>query len=98
MSYLSENAESIRKAVSADVEVPPNAKPLFLIYAVLLRAKGTAVTSRDVHDAWVAWKELEDEDHESMRPFEQLSPEVQAEDAPFTAAIRKVASPESDRL
>ena len=30
-------------------------------------------------------------DHESIRPFDQLSPKVQAEDAPFLAAIRRAA-------
>jgi hypothetical protein len=92
MSYLTDDAEEIRRAVPAGTKVPEASGPLFLIYAVLLRAKGPAVTPRDVHDAWVAWMELSGEDHDSMRPFEQLSKEVQGEDMPFTDAIRRVAS------
>lgn len=89
MNYLEELAVRIR------AEVPPDALPdedtdlLFLIYAVLARAKGEAVVAADVHDAWVAWMTSRGETHESMRDFDQLEGDVKAEDSPFVAAIRR---------
>ena len=68
-----------------------NTSDLFLLYGVLLLAKGEAVTREDVHNAWVAWMAIKGEDHQSMVPFSQLPPETQAEDSPFVLAIRQVA-------
>ena len=64
---------------------------LFLLYAVLLLAKGEDVTREDVHNAWVAWMEFNGEEHKSMVPFTELPPDTQAEDSPFVIAIRSVA-------
>lgn len=89
--YLNELAEEIRRSV------PPTALPdgdtssLFRTYAVLLLAKGEAVTRADVHNAWVAWMAQHDDNHESLVPFSALDPETQAEDSPYVVAIRKVA-------
>jgi hypothetical protein len=64
---------------------------LFLMHAELLLAKGIDVTREDVHNAWSAWMTHRGEAHESLIPFDQLSPETRAEDGPFVAAIRRVA-------
>ena len=64
---------------------------LFLAYAVLLLAKGEAVTREDVHNSWVAWMESKGEEHESMVPFAELPLGTQGEDSPFVLAIRSVA-------
>lgn len=92
MSYLRDIADRIRSTVPREL-VPDDADDLFLIYAVLGKAKGAAVTGRDVHDAWTAWMEMRGEDHESMVPFESLPASVRAEDSPFVVAIR-AACPE----
>ena len=63
MTYLDETADAIRASVPDGVDVPPDARDLFLAYAVLLRAKGPAVTASDVHDAWVAWMLTRDGEH-----------------------------------
>lgn len=89
MSYLTEDASRIRAYLPAGTDVPAGADDLFLIYAVLGRAKGTTVTAEDVHDAWVAWMETQGEKHRSMQPFADLNPETQAEDEPFADAIRR---------
>ena len=65
---------------------------LFDLYAAVALIRGVDTTRRDVHDAWVAWMLAEGEQHPSMVPFEDLPPEVQAEDEPFVRAIRTVAS------
>jgi hypothetical protein len=91
MTYLDALADEIRGAVAADALPAEDTSSLFLIYAVLLLAKGEEVTPEDVHNAWVAWMLDRGESHESMVPFAELSAETQAEDSPFMVAVRTVA-------
>ena len=90
-NYLSDLATEIRGEVD-DSLVPDNADQLFILYAVLARAKGTAVTETDVHDAWVAWVTMRGDEHENARPFEDLDRATQREDAPFVDAIKRVSA------
>lgn len=91
-SYLERDADLIKRCLPDGVEVPDGSDRLFLIYAVLLRAKAAQTQAGDVHDAWSAWMIGEDPDHDSIRPFEDLDAETRREDSPFLAAIRKAAS------
>jgi hypothetical protein len=92
MNYVEQLAADIRRQVQPEQLPRDDAETLFLFYAVLALAKGAAVTNSDVHDAWVAWKTSRGEGaHESATPFGELSTSVQAEDAPFAEAIRRVA-------
>jgi hypothetical protein len=88
-------------AAAICAETPPDRLPkdqdgidgLFRLYALLALVKGESVTTRDVHDAWAVWMVSRGEgDHESIVPFDRLAPEVQAEDEPFAAAIRRAAA------
>lgn len=88
MTYLDDLALRIREHLPPGTSVPENADRLFVLYAVILRVKGAAVTASDVHDAWSAWMQEHDPSHDALRPYEALSPEVQAEDAPFLKAIQ----------
>lgn len=88
MTYIDELATRIRAHVAPGVGVPDDSVELFRLYALLARAKGSAVTARDVHDAWVVWMQGRQSDHESLVPFEELDAETQAEDSPFLLAIR----------
>jgi hypothetical protein len=90
--YLDEIAKAIRSRVPSDRMPDENATDLFLIYASLVRAKGTDITDSDIHDAWAAWMAKRDPTHESLVPFDQLSPEIQSEDAPFGTAARSAAA------
>ena len=90
MTYLDDLAYLIRAEVP-DALVPPDSEPLFLVYAVLLRAKGDEVTASDVHDAWSAWMQGTRPDHDSARPFDDLDDETRAQDEPFVRAVRAVA-------
>lgn len=92
MTYLDELANRIRGHLPQGTSVPDGADRLFVLYAVILRAKGSAVTASDVHDAWSAWMQEQDPEHEALRPYENLARDVQAEDAPFLAAIKAAAS------
>lgn len=53
-TYLDADARLIRAFLPPGLATLDATHPLFLLYAVLLRAKGEAVTLSDVHDAWAA--------------------------------------------
>lgn len=88
-SYIDQIAERIATEAGGDLSL--YWAPLFRMYAVLALTKGVAVTARDVHDAWSAWCAGVDPEHRSLKPFDQLAPEVQALDEPYVQAICAVA-------
>jgi hypothetical protein len=90
VTYLDKLAQLIRAEVP-DALVPPDAERLFLLYAVLLRAKGSEVTASDVHDAWTAWMQGTRPDHDNARPFEDHDDEIREQDEPFVRAVQAVA-------
>lgn len=92
MTYLSDVADEIMRELPPDLVPSEGAGDLMLGYAVLCLAVGQAVTAENVHDAWTAWMTARGQEHDSMVPFEELSPEVQIEDEPFVSAIRRVAN------
>lgn len=88
MSYLDEIGDSIRSRVPTDALPAGDLDALFRLYGLLALAKGDAVTSADVHDAWTAWMQQQGiVEHAAMRPFEQLDNATRAEDGLFVAAI-----------
>ncbi|MFF4506282.1 hypothetical protein [Streptomyces sp. NPDC001401] len=91
MSYLRADAGLIRELLPPEARPPSEADDLFLLYAVLMRAKGEQVTVADVHDAWAAWTEPRNPDHAALVPFDELSPAVQREDEPYVQAIQAAA-------
>jgi hypothetical protein len=90
-TYLEELAQEIRSSVPSGVLPGEDTTDLFVTYAVLLLAKGGQVSTEDVHNAWVGWMISRGEQHASMVPLAELSPETQAKDSPFVVAIRSVA-------
>jgi hypothetical protein len=88
LTYLDVVAEQIRRNVPAELLPDGDTSMLFRLYAVLLLAKGADVTTADVHNAWCAWMQTRDPDHESLRPFDDLDQEKQAADEPYAEAIR----------
>lgn len=97
MTYLDADADLIRGCLPAGTDVPDNSEELFVLYAVLMRAKGEDTQASDVHDAWSAWMSNTDPDHESIRPYEFLEPSVRDEDKPFLTAIRLAARARVER-
>ena len=91
MTYLDELAAQIEREISAEMLPLGNIGLLFRIYALLALAKGTAVTSCDVHNAWAVWMQETDPYHRAIRPYDELGGATQAADEPFVAAIRAVA-------
>lgn len=88
MTYLDRAAEEIRRRVPEKLLPDGDTGLLFRLYAVLLLAKGPDVTTADVHNAWSAWMQTMQPDHQSIRPFEELDPKTQASDEPYAEAIR----------
>jgi hypothetical protein len=91
VTYLESLARAIQEAIPDDVLPKDDTSELFLLYAVVLLARGEATSREDVHNAWVAWMISKHKRHESMVPFAELPAATQAEDSPFVTAIRTVA-------
>ena len=91
MTYLDADADLIRSCLPEETDVPEDSHSLFVLYAVLMRAKGPDTQAADVHDAWSAWMSRIDPTHDSIRPYEDLPASVREEDAPFLTAIRQAA-------
>lgn len=89
--YLDDIAARIRAHISDDRMPDENAEELLRLYAVLLRAKGTDVTESDIHDAWSMWIAKHREEHESLVPYEDLTPDVREQDGIFASAVRQAA-------
>lgn len=89
--YLDDLALAIRRRIPEDRLPNENVDELMRSYAVLLRAKGTDVTSSDVHDVWAAWTAGRQQGHEALVPYDDLPEHVRKEDAVFVDAIRQVA-------
>ena len=92
LTYLEEDAALICRCLPKNVTQPDDEQfPLFLIYAVLMRAKGVAATLSDVHDAWAAWRADSAPLHKDLVPFDELDAATQALDQPYLDAIRAAA-------
>lgn len=91
MTYLATLAAEIKEAVPSQALPDTDTSNLFLVYAVLLLAKGDKVSGEDVHNAWVSWMLSNGEQHESMAPWTELPQATKVEDSPFVVAIRTIA-------
>lgn len=92
MNYIQIIARKIKSEVPEDLlPKTKNDDSLFASYAVILLAKGQQVTEEDVHNAWAAWMSEVNPNHESIKPFHELSSSVQKEDKPFVDAIKRAA-------
>jgi hypothetical protein len=90
-SYIADIAAEIRAIVPSELLPEGETDELFLIYAVLVLAKGDAVDGHDIHNAWAAWMSTQDPSHESIVPYDDLPADVRREDDPFVNALREVA-------
>jgi hypothetical protein len=91
LHYLDRLAAAIAHAAAAGTPVPPAHWPLYRLYAVLVLAKGTAVTAEDVHNAWVAWASEHQPASPYLVPYGELPGPLQDLDGPYLAAIHAVA-------
>jgi hypothetical protein len=87
--YLEDIAAAVRKQIPPERLPAGDSTDLFLMYAVLARTKGLAITNSDVHDAWAAWIFKGDATHPALVEYEKLEAAVQQEDSEFAEAIRR---------
>ncbi len=92
MTYLDDLASEIERRVAPEL-LPDDedTRSLFRLYAVLALAKGQAVETADVHNAWASWMQDRHPDHRSIKPFDELDADTQSYDEPFVIAIRAAA-------
>jgi hypothetical protein len=91
LNYIDALADAIREQVPPDLVPDGDTTVLFRIYALLALVRGDGVQCEDVHDAWSAWISASDPGHPSVVAYADLTPDVQAADAPYAEAIRAVA-------
>ncbi|MGP4027422.1 DUF7701 domain-containing protein [Actinomadura sp. 3N407] len=91
MTYIEDAADLVRSCLPPEARPPEDAAPLFLIYALLARAKGEATTTEDVHDAWSAWMATVNPQHGALVRFDELPPEARAQDIAYVQAIHTAA-------
>jgi hypothetical protein len=89
--YLVDDAILIRSLLSEETSPPELSDSLFLYYALLMRAKGSAVTPSDVHDAWTAWIYLTKGRHQALVPYGDLDSDTRDKDLPYMKAIHRAA-------
>jgi hypothetical protein len=94
MTYLDQLAVKIQQIAEPGAPMADSYLPLFRLYAVLALATGDGVTDADVHNAWSAWAIEHRAWSPHIRPFHELTPDVQAQDRPYTEAICRVATQE----
>ena len=92
MNYLDELAAAVRAEVDPGRIPKGDTTSLFRMYALLVRAKGTAVTARDVHDVWAVWALEAKPHHSAIRPWEDLDAETQAKDDHYVQALHRAAT------
>jgi hypothetical protein len=72
--------------------IPGQPPALLDLYALIALRHGVNTSVADVHDAWALWRSRTHSSHPLIVPFDQLTPDVQALDEPYAAAIRDAAA------
>lgn len=74
-----------------EVSMGDGYKSLLDYYALLVLIVGENCTQEHVHDAWSVWQAGISSEHRSLKPFSELTREVQELDEPYRMAIVKVS-------
>jgi len=61
-------------------------------YILIALLVGKEATNENVHDAWALWQNDKDPVHYSLKPFKELSKDVQLLDTPYRDLIIEFAS------
>lgn len=84
MNYIEQTKDLIRKNLRVG-------KNLQDFYALLILIKGEDITLKDVHDAWAVNQNRIFPEHFSVKPFEELTEEVQNKDLYYLEKLKAVA-------
>ena len=61
------------------------------VYGLLVLTVGENCTNKHIHDAWSIWQNRTEPTHKSLKPFNELTKEVQDLDELYRQAVIKVA-------
>jgi len=61
------------------------------VYTLLVLTVGTTCNNEHIHDAWSVWQNKTEPEHRSLKPFKELTEEVQNLDEVYRDAVIKVA-------
>jgi hypothetical protein len=92
MNYLESVAKRVQEQIAPNLRPKTRDEELYRVYALLALVRGRQCTLENVHDAWSAWMTGDQPDHDALVPFNLLSQEAQLKDAPYLAAIQRVAT------
>lgn len=88
MNYIQE----IQKRLNAELKMSGTEyEGLLETYALLVFVVGENCTNEHIHDAWSIWQNKTQPNHRSLKPFSELTKEVQDLDEPYRLAVVKVA-------
>jgi hypothetical protein len=84
MNYIKKIKELLEERIDVEDE-------LLNLYTLLIIVKGKDTTLENVHDAWSIWMNNKDPKHKSLKPFKELTKEIQQYDENYAYAIQEVA-------
>lgn len=87
---------AVRIATELEDDNPTEYMPLYRIYALLALTSGVFTTNENIHDAWSVWQLSIDPEHRSLKPFSELTHEVQMLDTLYRDAVVDVAQDMED--
>jgi len=91
-NYYSRLREAVRTRILAADQNLTNDTPrldhLIDLYTLVAADRGIYIDRESVHNAWAVWIATTNPDHPDLIPFDQLTPDRQALDERYAAAIR----------
>ena len=88
MNYI----EKIKNLLAVELKMKSIAyEGLLDIYTLLVLTVGEDCTNEHIHDAWSIWQSKTQPKHRSLKPFNELTKEVQDLDEPYRQAVIKIA-------
>lgn len=89
MNYI----EKVRKMLDDELHMSNTAyEGLLDLYGLLAITVGESCTNEHIHDAWSFWQNRTQSEHRSLKPFNELTKEVQDLDEEYRQAVIKVAN------
>ncbi len=61
------------------------------VYGLLVLTVGFECTNENIHDAWSIWQNKAQPNHKSLKPFDELTKEVQDLDEKYCQAVIKTS-------
>ena len=83
-NYIDVAAAQIKRQLADPM---PAADNLFRDYAALMYSHRGKVTAEEVHNVWASWADGIDPTDPDLRPFTELTVDIQARDQPVVDAI-----------